>query len=67
MNVNLEMPESKEAISGEIRISIKDLDLYYGDFQALRKITLDIPKNAITAISGHPVAVSPLSCVSLTA
>ena len=52
MNVKLELSNRKEPVSDEIRISIKDLDLYYGDFQALRKITLDIPKNAITAIIG---------------
>jgi len=30
----------------------KDLSLYYGEFQALRNITLDIPENAITAVIG---------------
>jgi len=52
MNVNLEIPERKETISDETRISIRDLNLYYGDFQALRNISLDIPENAITAIIG---------------
>ena len=52
MNVNLEIPERKEVFSDEVRISVRDLDLYYGDFQALRNISLDIPKNAITAIIG---------------
>ncbi len=32
--------------------SIKDLDLYYGDFQALKKINLDIEKNKVTAFIG---------------
>ena len=52
MNVNLEIPDRREAINDEIRISVRDLDLYYGDFQALRHIYLDIPKNAITAVIG---------------
>jgi phosphate transport system ATP-binding protein len=52
MNVNLEIPDRKETISDEVRISIKDLDLYYGDFQALRNISLDILENAITAVIG---------------
>lgn len=52
MNVNLEIPDRKETFSDEVRISVRDLNLYYGDFQALRNISLDIPKNAITAIIG---------------
>lgn len=52
MSVNLELSPRKETISGEIRISIRDLNLYYSDFQALRNISLDIPKNAITAVIG---------------
>ncbi len=31
---------------------IKDLDLYYGDFQALKKLNLDIKKNKVTAFIG---------------
>ena len=52
MNVNLEIPERKGTIKNEVRISVRDLNLYYGDFQALRNISLDIPQNAITAIIG---------------
>jgi phosphate transport system ATP-binding protein len=52
MNVNLEIPDRKETINNEVRISVRDLNLYYGDFQALRNITLDIPENAITAVIG---------------
>ena len=35
-----------------MKLSIKDLDLYYGDFQALKKINLDIRENEITAFIG---------------
>ena len=38
--------------SGDVAISVKDVDLYYGNFQALKKITLDIPKHQITAMIG---------------
>lgn len=38
--------------SGDIAISIKDVDLYYGSFQALKKINMDIPKKQITAMIG---------------
>lgn len=31
---------------------VRDLDLYYGQFQALKKIGLDIPSNQITALIG---------------
>lgn len=33
-------------------IQTKDLDLYYGNVQALKKINCDIPKNAVTALIG---------------
>ena len=52
MSINLELSSKKTPISGEVRISTRDLSLYYGDFQALRNITLNIPENAITAIIG---------------
>jgi phosphate transport system ATP-binding protein len=34
------------------KLSVKSVNLYYGDFQALRDITLEIPSCAITAIIG---------------
>lgn len=52
MNVNLKIPDREKPVSSGVRISIKDLNLYYGDFQALRDISLDIRKNAITAVIG---------------
>ena len=36
----------------EVKLRTEGLNLYYGDFQALRNITLDIPERAITAIIG---------------
>jgi phosphate transport system ATP-binding protein len=38
--------------STEVKIRIEGVDLYYGHFQALRNITLDIREHAITAIIG---------------
>jgi phosphate transport system ATP-binding protein len=32
--------------------SVRDLDVYYGDFKALKQVTLDIDRNRITAIIG---------------
>lgn len=33
-------------------INVKDLDLFYGDFQALKKINMDIKENEVTAFIG---------------
>ena len=38
--------------SGENAITVKDLDLYYGEFQALKKINMQMPKYQITAMIG---------------
>ena len=34
------------------KISIKNLDLYYGDFKALKNVNLEIEANKITAFIG---------------
>lgn len=34
------------------KMTIKDMDLFYGNFQALKNINLDIPENKITAFIG---------------
>ncbi len=36
----------------EIALKVNDLDLYYGEKQALKKIKLDIPRNRVTAFIG---------------
>lgn len=36
----------------EIALSIRDLDLYYGETQALDGVTMDIPKGRVTAFIG---------------
>lgn len=38
--------------TAETKFLVKDLDLYYGQFQALKKINLDIKTNEITALIG---------------
>ena len=37
---------------GESVISIRNFNLWYGDFQALKNISLEIPKNKATAFIG---------------
>ena len=39
-------------MSAEIEISVKNLNLWFGDFQALKNINIEIPKNAVTALIG---------------
>jgi phosphate transport system ATP-binding protein len=53
MNMKLSPDLVGEAPScKKTRLSVSQLNLFYGDFQALRNITLDIPECAITAIIG---------------
>lgn len=39
-------------LSGDIAVSIKDMNLYYGAFHALKNICMDFPKNKLTALIG---------------
>ena len=41
-----------EKLVGETKFSVTDLDLYYGEFQALKKINMEIKSNEITAFIG---------------
>ena len=34
------------------KITVKDLDLYYGEFQALKKINIALPEKEISAFIG---------------
>ena len=36
----------------EIALAVRDVSAYYGDFQALDRISLDIPRNKVTALIG---------------
>ena len=44
--------EQRAAGTAETAISVRDFDLWYGDFQALKKISLEIPRNRATAFIG---------------
>jgi len=37
---------------GETALSVEDLDVYYGDDQALQSISMDIPEKSVTALIG---------------
>jgi len=42
----------KTAPDKNVIISIKNMDLFYGDFQALKKVNMEIEKNEVTAFIG---------------
>ena len=52
MSINLKPPEQKTTHGEKAKLRTQGVNLYYGNFQALRSITLDIPEHAITAVIG---------------
>jgi len=49
---NLERPLSESSEAMDVTLKVVDLDLYYGEKQALKKINLDIPRHKVTAFIG---------------
>ncbi len=43
---------AKAPLNTESKMSVTNLDLYYKDFQALKNINLEFPKNQVTALIG---------------
>lgn len=39
-------------VTEKIKLSVRDLNFYYGSFHALKRINLDIPENKVTAFIG---------------
>ena len=39
-------------VTSETKMGVEGLGLYYGEFQALKDVTLDFPKNEVTALIG---------------
>ncbi|MFC4407483.1 phosphate ABC transporter ATP-binding protein PstB [Haloarchaeobius iranensis] len=37
---------------GEAKLSVEDLDVYYGDERAIKRVTMDIPEESVTALIG---------------
>lgn len=46
------MTENNKFIEDGVMFKVEDLDLYYGDFQALKKINMEIPAKQVTAFIG---------------
>jgi phosphate transport system ATP-binding protein len=40
------------AVANKVKITVKDLNFYYGKFHALKNINLEIPENQVTAFIG---------------
>ncbi len=38
--------------TSNVKVAVKDVDLFYGSFQALKKISMDIEENRVTALIG---------------
>jgi phosphate transport system ATP-binding protein len=56
---DIEAKQSKPAIGqvpdmeiGEAVVTLRNMDLFYGDFQALKNINMEFPKNQVTAMIG---------------
>lgn len=56
------MEREETYIMDAIKVSIKDLNLYYGDFHALKGINMDIPENQVTAFIG-PSGCGKSTCI----
>ena len=52
MKLDTVLLNDKKVTGNNIKITTENLNLYYGDFQALRGISLKIPERSITAIIG---------------
>jgi phosphate transport system ATP-binding protein len=52
MSINYTLLNNRTVNQNGTKLKTEDVNLFYGTFQALRNISLDIPKQAITAIIG---------------
>src|SRR4030067_3631073 len=52
MNIDTQLLHEKTTGPQQSRLRTEAVNLYYGTFQALRNISLEIPERAITAIIG---------------
>lgn len=44
---------------GRAKMEVKDLNLFYGDFQALKHVSISMPEKEITAFIGPPAVENP--------
>ena len=55
------MRKDKENMTDNIKLSIEDMNLYYGAFHALKNINMHIPEKRSQLLS-DPVAAANLHC-----
>src|SRR5687767_3100368 len=48
----MSMSAAVSASTAKAKIAVRDLDVFYGTFQALKKVTFDIPERRITSMIG---------------
>ena len=51
-SVNVSSSGSNTALRGPSKLEVKDFDLFYGSFQALNKVTMQVTERRITALIG---------------
>ncbi len=54
------------AKAGPCKIAVRDLNFYYGDFQALKNINMEIVEKEVTAFIGPPAVANPRCCAAST-
>jgi phosphate transport system ATP-binding protein len=52
MSIALQPSVAAPAAIGAAIVKVRDLNVYYGDFQAVGNVTFDVPQNTITALIG---------------
>jgi phosphate transport system ATP-binding protein len=57
MNMNTNQPALHEVKNA---LEVRNLNFFYGAFQGLKNINLDIEEGKVTALLDHPVAVNRL-------
>lgn len=52
-NIHLNIPHSQESDQQTpVKLSARNLAFYYGDFKAIKELSLDVPENKVTALIG---------------
>lgn len=52
MTENMENPKTEDKIAEKYKLQTKDVNVFYGDFQAIKDISMNIKPNSITAFIG---------------
>ena len=52
-NLNLNVAyQNDNAAATQVKLAARDLAFYYGDFKAIKELSLDVPENKVTALIG---------------